>query len=158
APVEEEAVDHMQSMAALVDDMRNGRVELLFVLGGNPVYTAPSDFEFAPNPSKVRIKIPPGLYEDKTSQLCQWHIPETHFLELWGDIRSFDGTATIQQPLIEPLYGSKSAYEILSALLGDSTRSTYEIVRAYWQGANPQGDQFDAWWRKSVHDGIVVES
>ena len=97
-------------------------------------------------------------YEDETSELCHWHIPETHFLESWGDIRSFDGTATIQQPLIEPLYGSKSAYEILSAILGDSTKSTYEIVRGYWQQANPQGEQFEAWWRKSVHDGIVTES
>ena len=158
APVEEDAVDHMQSLEALVDDMRNGRVDLLLVIGGNPVYTAPSDLEFAQNLSKVRLRVHLALYEDETSELCQWHIPETHFLESWGDIRSFDGTATIQQPLIDPLYGSKSAYEILSAVLGDSTKSTYEIVREYWQQSNPQGEQFDAWWRKSVHDGVAAES
>jgi len=158
SPVEEDAVDHMQSLAALVDDMRNGRVDMLFVIGGNPVYTAPSDLEFGQSLSRVRLRTHLGLYDDETSELCQWHIPETHFLESWGDIRSFDGTATIQQPLIEPLYGSKSAYEILSAVLGDSTKSPYEIVRDYWQQSNPQGDQFEAWWRKSVHDGVVAES
>src|SRR5262249_36634780 len=95
---------------------------------------------------KVRV----GQYEDETSALCQWHIPETHYLESWGDIRSDNGTTTIMQPLINPLYEGKSAYEVLSAVLGQPTRTSYEIVREAW-GTDEKA------WRRAVHDGVVAE-
>src|SRR5204863_209350 len=113
-------------------EMQTGAVDLLVIVGGNPVYTAPADLELAKHFEKVRMRLHLGLHEDETSGLCHWHIPEAHFLESWGDIRSDDGTTTIMQPLINPLYGGKSAYELLSALLGQPTRSTYEIVRETW--------------------------
>src|SRR5262249_16073270 len=98
-----------------------------------------------------------GLYYDETSQLCHWHVPEAHCLESWGDTRAFDGTVTIMQPLIAPLYNGKSAYEVLAAMTARPEQSAYEIVRAYWQNKN-QGAGFENFWRRSVHDGFVAGS
>ena len=93
---------------------RQGRSAL--ILGGNPVYTAPADLQFADALAKVQLRVHLSLHDDETSALCHWHIPEAHFLEAWSDARAFDGTASIVQPLIAPLYGGKSAHEVLAAL------------------------------------------
>ena len=84
-------VDDFESLRELVEDMDAGKVEMLVIVGGNPVYNAPVDFLFAQRMSKVKLRIHLGLYADETSELCQWHIPEAHFLETWSDARTFDG-------------------------------------------------------------------
>ncbi len=150
-PVEANPVEQFQSLKQLTEDMEQGRVDLLIIVGGNPVYTAPADLEFAKHFGNVRMRVHLGLYEDETSDFSHWHVPEAHFLESWGDIRSDDGTTTITQPLINPLYGGKSAYELLSAVLGQPTRSTYEIVKEAWKLDEKS-------WRKAVHDGVVTNT
>jgi MoCo/4Fe-4S cofactor protein with predicted Tat translocation signal len=138
-PVEADPVDHVQSMAELVRDMNAGQVSALLILDGvNPLYTAPADLPFRAAFEKVALRIHHGLYQDETSQLCHWHIPAAHELESWGDARSFDGTVTIQQPLIEPLYGGKTATELLAATLGNQADATsYDLVRQYWTSRLP---------------------
>ena len=84
-------------------------VEMLVILGGNPVYTAPADLKFADHLAKVPLRIHLGLYQDETAALCDWHIPEAHYLESWSDARAYDGTASVIQPLIAPLFGGRSA-------------------------------------------------
>jgi molybdopterin-containing oxidoreductase family iron-sulfur binding subunit len=156
-PVEAEPVDQMASLAELVTEMDAGRVEVLFILGGNPVYNAPADLEFAQRISKVPLRAHLSLYEDETSDLCHWHIPEAHTLEAWGDARAFDGTVTIQQPLIAPLYGGKSAHEFLSALAGEPARSGYNTLRDFWR-PRAAGKDFETFWRTTVHDGVMEGS
>src|SRR6185503_15516827 len=86
--------------------------------------------------------------------LCQWQIPEAHFLEAWSDARGYDGTVSIVQPLIAPLYGGRSAHEVLAAMTDRPERSGYEIVRTHWnQGGASAG--FEASWRRWLHDGVV---
>src|SRR5467141_930260 len=116
--------------------MNAGKVDLLVIIGGNPVYTEPADLNFAEAMSKVQLRVHLSLYDDETSALCHWQIPEAHFLEAWSDGRAYDGTVSIVQPLIAPLYGGKSAHEMLSALIGVSDASGYDIVRGYWQKQN----------------------
>jgi molybdopterin-containing oxidoreductase family iron-sulfur binding subunit len=128
---ESQPTDQLAGLRDLVGEMNAGTVEFLLVLGGNPVYTAPADLDFAAAMQKVPMRAHLSLYEDETSALCQWHIPEAHFLEAWGDVRADDGTVTIIQPLIAPLYGGKTANEVVSAI-ADRERSGYEIVREYW--------------------------
>ena len=156
-PVEENPVDQIASLADLVQDMNAGRVQALLIIGGNPVYNAPADFGFAEAMNNVPLRAHLALYNDETSQLCHWHVPEAHYLESWGDARAFDGTVTIMQPLIAPLYNGKSAYEFLATLTPRPETSSYEIVRAYWQTKNP-GTGFETFWRKSVHDGFIANS
>jgi Fe-S-cluster-containing dehydrogenase component len=132
-------------------------VRLLLILGGNPVYTAPADLKFAALLDRVALRIHLGLYENETSQLCHWHVPEAHFLESWSDARAFDGTATILQPTIAPLYGGRTAAEVLSAFSEEAGRTAHELVRAHWRSRHP-GDDFESSWSVALHDGVETGS
>ncbi len=153
-PLDPNPADDVASLRELVQDMDAGKVETLIIIGGNPVYDAPADFRFSTHMSKVKLRIHMGLYADETSEFCQWHVPEAHFLETWSDARAYDGTVTIMQPLILPLYFGRSVHELLGAF-GDSPNQTpYEIVKGYWNRQHKTAD-FEDWWRKAVHDGLV---
>ncbi len=159
APVAANSVSCTASLAELVDDVRNKNVELLIVLGGNPVYTAPADFELAKLLQNVPLRFRLGLYADETSQFCQWHLPEAHYLESWSDARAFDGTASIVQPLIEPLYQGRTAHEVISLLGAVGRTPGYEIVRSHWRTAKKQSaDDFEDWWQTALHDGVITDS
>jgi molybdopterin-containing oxidoreductase family iron-sulfur binding subunit len=134
--------------------MRAGKVDVLLILGGNPAYDAPADLEFASalKSNAVNLKVFLGSHRNETAELCQWHVPEAHYLESWSDARAYDGTVSIIQPLIEPLYGGKTAHEIITILAGQSGFSGHELIQAYWQKQHTGAD-FDAFWRKSLHDG-----
>lgn len=153
-PVEANTADHTESLRQLAGDMEAGAVDMLVIVGGNPVYTAPADLNFRELISKVRLRIHLSLYNDETSELCHWHIPEAHYLETWSDARAYDGTVSIIQPLIAPLYRGKSAHELLAAFTSQPERSGYDIVRDYWRSRNSSGD-FEQFWRKALHDGLV---
>ena len=156
-PVEAEPVDQNASLAALVTAMNAGEVDLLLILGGNPAYATPADAGFVEALKKVPLKVHQGLHEDETSALCEWHLPEAHELETWGDVRGHDGTTTIQQPLIAPLYdGCKSSIELIAALLRHPSRSGYEIVQDTWKAKVPKDQSFDTFWKTSVHEGVVA--
>jgi molybdopterin-containing oxidoreductase family iron-sulfur binding subunit len=132
-PLEENPVDQLNDLRTLVSEIDAGVVEILVIVGGNPVYTTPADLKLdAARMKKVRLAIHLSQYDDETSELCHWHIPETHYLETWGDARAYDGTVTIQQPLITPLYNGKSAYELLAAFTDNPDRRSYDIVRQFW--------------------------
>jgi MoCo/4Fe-4S cofactor protein with predicted Tat translocation signal len=152
---EAQPVDQVQSLRELVQDMDAGGVDCLIMMGGNPVFSAPADFHFADRLSKVkfRVHLSPGL--DETSAYCHWHIPESHFLEAWSDVRAFDGTASIIQPLIHPLYDSRSAHDLVEVMMLQPSRLGYDIVRDYWK-TQLHGADFESSWRKALHDGIVA--
>ncbi|HVW83608.1 MAG TPA: TAT-variant-translocated molybdopterin oxidoreductase, partial [Bryobacteraceae bacterium] len=157
ASLEPKPVDQWADLRALVQDLNSNQVDLLLVLGGNPVYTAPPEVNFkgAIQMAKMRIRL--GLYDDETSALCQWVVPETHAFEQWSDAPAHDGTVTIMQPLIAPLYGGKSAHELLIAFTETPEKSGYQIVRDYWQSKH-SGNDYETWWKRSVHDGFVKDS
>ena len=142
------------TFSELVREMEAGAVSTLLILGGNPAFDAPADFRFGERLSKVPFKIHLSMHANETSELCHWLVPESHFLESWSDARAFDGTASIVQPLIDPLYDSRSAHELLAAFAGSAETSGHEIVRAFWRGRLP-GD-FEASWRKALHDGVIA--
>jgi MoCo/4Fe-4S cofactor protein with predicted Tat translocation signal len=149
--------DQIGSLRELAKDLLAGAVETLIILGGNPAYDAPADLDFArvlaSEQTKLRIHL--GLYDNETARLCHWHLPEAHCLEAWSDLRAFDGTATIQQPLIAPLYKGRSAHEVLALLLGQPDLSSREIVRDYWKRQALPGD-FEQVWRTALEDGLIA--
>lgn len=174
-PVEANPVDQTESLRELVDEMQSGSVETLLIVGGNPAFTAPADIPFASALANVKQRVHLGLYHDETAVLCHWHIAEAHFLESWSDARAFDGTVTILQPLISPLYDGKTAHELLALLTERPERSSYELVREYWRStfsgvsgtaqaaaADPaaarKAAEFEQFWRRSLHDGFVANS
>ncbi|MFO0966207.1 MAG: TAT-variant-translocated molybdopterin oxidoreductase [Gemmataceae bacterium] len=154
--------DPVESLRELADAMSEG-IDLLLVLGSNPAYTAPADLRFAERLEHVPFVVHLGLYADETADLAHWRLPETHFLESWGDTRAYDGTVSFVQPLIEPLYAGRSEYDILAILTSQLERSAYEVVRRYWRErflrmTRPTPSNFEAWWRKALHDGFVADS
>ena len=132
-PVEVDPVEHAASLRQLTNEMAAGQVQLLVILGGNPAFTAPADVPFAANLRAVPHSVYLGMFDDETAELCQWHVPELHALETWSDARAFDGTATVMQPLIAPLYQGWSAHEVLAALGDQPQTSSHNLVKGYWQ-------------------------
>ncbi len=125
------------ALAELTREMVGGRVETLVIVGGNPVFTAPADLDFGRTLGNVPLRIRLGLYNDETSRLSHWHIAEAHPLESWSDARSEDGTVTIFQPLIAPLFSGKTCHELLAAFSAEPEKTSHDIVREYWRGKLP---------------------
>jgi molybdopterin-containing oxidoreductase family iron-sulfur binding subunit len=156
-PVEAEPVDQIASLKDLIANMRGGKVDVLLIVSGNPVYSAPADLGFADALAKVPLRAHLSSHVDETSALCHWHIPEAHFLESWSDARAFDGTASIVQPLIAPLYNGHTAHEFLAATSARPEQSSYDIVREYWKSQSRSQD-FEADWRRWLHDGVIPDT
>ncbi|AIE85549.1 TAT-variant-translocated molybdopterin oxidoreductase [Fimbriimonas ginsengisoli] len=154
-------------LATLVQDLNGNAVDTLIVMEANPVYDAPADLNFRDAMLKARTKIRFGAYDDETSLWSEWHLPLAHELEAWGDARAFDGTLSVIQPLIAPLYEGRSAIEFLATLL-DEPKGGYDLVRDHWHQSGvfgspaPAGSKFDNAfeknWRTVVHDGLVKNS
>ncbi|MGI8743158.1 MAG: TAT-variant-translocated molybdopterin oxidoreductase [Bryobacteraceae bacterium] len=153
-PIEANPVDQLQSLRDLIGDLNAGKVDTLLILGGNPVYTAPADLGFADALKKAKLRFHMALYNNETSELCHWHLPEAHYLESWSDTRAYDGTVTFIQPLIAPLYAGKTIHEVLTVLGGQSEQSPHDTVRQNWQGNRTDAD-FDVFWQTALHNGIV---
>jgi len=132
--------------------MAAGQVGVLIVIGGNPVYDAPADLAFASALKNVKTSIHLHEYRNETSQLATWHVPRAHFLEAWGDVRTWDGTITVAQPLIAPLYGGLSAIELLSLLSGEE-KGGQELVQTAHKALG-----HETTWKQSVHDGFVAST
>jgi len=145
-------------ISELAADILDNKVDMLLMLGVNPAYDAPADVPMAQaiNAMTQRGDFTATLssHYDETSFLCLWHVPKTHYLECWGDVRAFDGTASIIQPLIEPIYSAHSEWEVLETMLGRQERAGLEIVRGYWHVRGGAQD-FEQWWVKSLQKGVI---
>jgi molybdopterin-containing oxidoreductase family iron-sulfur binding subunit len=157
-PVEVAPANQWESIGQLAADIRAGSVTTLLIVGSNPVYDAPADLDFKGVLPKVGFSARLGLYEDETSLLCHWHIPQAHELESWGDARAFDGTVSVIQPLIAPLYAGKSEVDFLAVVNGQASKPSHDVVHDYWQAQRPNVDRFDAYWEKTLRDGVVADS
>ncbi len=141
-------------LKALVADMNAGKVQWLVIMGVNPIYSAPADLNFLDAFNKVPVAVHLGSHVDETGSLSTWHVNKAHYLESWSDARAYDGTITIIQPMIDPLYGGKTGHDIFQSLLDAPVASAYDAVVANAK-TYIQGD-FAAGWRKALHDGWVA--
>lgn len=146
---------HISGITGLVQEMASGQVSTLVMLGGNPVYNTPAELKFAEALAKVPNSIHLSLYQNETSQSATWHLPQAHFLESWGDCRSYDGTLSVVQPLIDPLYKGKTSAEVVALLLGEEAKGR-DLVRQHFMSSHAvDGDKM---WRQALHDGVVAGS
>ena len=153
---------HGEALSTLVDEIRAGNVSTLLVLGGNPVYNAPVDLAFAEALEKVQTTIHLSLYRNETSRRCTWHIPRAHFLESWGDVRSYEGTYSVRQPLIAPLFGGRSSIEVLASIVHAAAEDAdgpvskpEELVRRTFEKI---AGQEKAQWGQTLRDGLLAGS
>jgi molybdopterin-containing oxidoreductase family iron-sulfur binding subunit len=151
------ATPKLEQLRQLTAEMNGGKVDLLLVLNTNPVYDAPPDLGFVDALNKVQLRVHLGLYQDETAKYCHWHVGGTHYLEQWGDTRTFDGTVSFMQPLIAPLYGGHSESELIEFLTNENEATSYALTQLYWQ-AQHLGADFKSWWERSLHDGFVAGS
>jgi len=156
-PVEANPVNQLESFTELCADMDAGRVKTLLIFGSNPVYDAPHDFDFTSKLKKVETAVLLSSHFDETAEYCQWHIAESHFLETWGEARAFDGTVSVIQPLIAPLYHTHSAFEVLAAFTDKPGRTAYDVVREGMKTLAGSADP-EKFWRKTLNDGVVANS
>lgn len=157
APVDPVAAGHTEFSQKLASEAGAGRVDTLIIIGANPLYDAPFDLGFDTLVAKIPFTAHCGSYRDETAERCTWHLPLTHMLEGWSDIRASDGTASIMQPLIRPLYDSRDGHQLLAMLQGEIGSGALDIIRNQWRGTAADG-QWDDWWRQTLQDGIVANS
>jgi molybdopterin-containing oxidoreductase family iron-sulfur binding subunit len=155
APREPLNKDEYSDLKSLVADLNDGKVDWLVILNANPIYDAPADLEFASAFEKAKTVAHLGSHVDETGQIAHWHIPAAHYLESWSDARAYDGTVSIVQPLIDPLYGGKTAHHFFQALLDEPGLSPYEAVRATWKPLIGASGDFEIGWRKALHAGWI---
>ena len=141
------------TLEELVADVKAGKVDTLLILGGNPVYDAPADLGITEALDGIATSIRLGLYDNETSQQCSWHLPQAHWLEAWGDARAYDGSYGVAQPMIAPLYGGRSAIELLATILGEQNADGQKLVIATFEQLFSAGD-----WRRTLHDGLLADS
>jgi molybdopterin-containing oxidoreductase family iron-sulfur binding subunit len=168
-PLEVDPTGEVGSLRELCADMDQGDVEVLVILGGNPVYDAPADLEFARRLAaegergkpRIPLRVHHSLYENETTRLCNWLVPEAHWLESWGDVRAYDGTVSIVQPLIAPLYNGRMRQEMVAALGPWPAAGPYDALRAHWRGFWQEHGQrgatdFEHFWTESLRNGVVA--
>ncbi|HET8937914.1 MAG TPA: 4Fe-4S dicluster domain-containing protein [Polyangiales bacterium] len=151
-PVDAQEPENFDSLKTLVSMINAGRVDTLLVLGGNPVYDAPADLNFAEALKKVPNSIAFNAYSDETASLCTWQVPRAHELESWGDQQSTRGDYSVQQPLIAPLWGGRTDAEVLGFVAGEPNWRAYDLVKATVEGRGIKGEVA---WRKTLHKGIA---
>jgi len=156
-PVDPITAGHLQSLRDLTNEISANKVHTLLVLGGNPAFDAPAALRFGDAIASIPFSAHLSLYDNETSARCSWHLPLSHLLESWSDLRAFDGTAGVVQPLIRPLYATRTAHDLLAFLGGPTSPSSYELVRTTWR--KQAGDSpFETWWRQTLQDGVVANS
>jgi MoCo/4Fe-4S cofactor protein with predicted Tat translocation signal len=144
---------HFDSLAALTKQLKAKQINTLIILGGNPAYDAPADLDFATALKSAQTSVHLSLYDNETSHLCTWHVPRAHYLEAWGDARAWDGTVSICQPLIEPLYDGKSNDQMLAMLAQEGETETDAIVRKTFADSLD-----DTAWRQALNDGLIADT
>ena len=144
----------LEGLTELAGDLGSGQVETLIIIGGNPVFDAPADLELEKKLSHARFTLHLSLFEDETSAACQWHVPENHFLESWSDAVGSDGTTSVVQPLIAPLYSGYSRHQLFGLFLGQVAAQDYDLVRDYWR-SHTQWNDFEKQWRQVLSDGVL---
>lgn len=149
--------DQIGSLKQLTDDMKAGKVDCLLMSGVNPVYDAPADLKFKDAIDAVRklkdktpLVLHHGVHQDETAVVCNWHVNAAHYLESWGDVRAFDGTVSVIQPLIAPLYGGRTFIELLAAVLEEAPSDGLAQVRK----AHPNVD--DKAWEVGLKTGVFA--
>jgi len=151
------ALPNAGALASLIGAINAGTIKTLVVLGGNPVFDAPADLDFAAAMAKVSQSIALGHNLDETSAKATWHVPRAHYLESWGDARALGGPISVVQPLILPLYDGRSVVEVMGLMLEGKDRPGYDIVRDTWRPILGEAD-FDTKWNRVLHDGLLAGS
>ena len=153
-PLNMSQVSSVKNFDSLCKDMKDGKINNLIILGANPVYDSPVDFDFEESLKKVKNSVHLTNIIDETSKLCSWNIAMNHYFECWGDAMTYDGHVSIVQPQIMPLFDSKSIIQVLSPIVHSKEQSAYDTVKNVWKSNIIKSGNFEREWDKVLHDGL----
>jgi Fe-S-cluster-containing dehydrogenase component len=154
-PIDPIGAGHVQSLQQLASDLGQGRADTVIFIDSNPAYSAPGDMSLGEAIAAAPFTAHIGIFEDETAALCKWRLPLSHILESWSDIRAFEGTASIVQPMIRPLYDTRTAHQLLALIgSGEESASSYDLVRETWRNRASTSD-FETSWRNWLHEGVI---
>jgi MoCo/4Fe-4S cofactor protein with predicted Tat translocation signal len=151
------ALPSRAALAELTGAMKAGEVKTLVLLGVNPVYDAPAELDFGAALAKVETSIALSTHADETVRRAVWHVPLAHPLESWEDARDPQGTISVVQPLILPLFGGKSATELLALVGTGKDQGGRDLVRETWKPILGEAD-FERRFNRVLHDGLLAGS
>ncbi len=155
-PVDPSPLGHGQSLRQLLETIESRETETLFIIDSNPAYAAPGELHISEAIARTSFSAHLGMYDNETASVCQWKLPLSHMLESWSDLRAFDGTASIVQPLIRPLYDTRTAHELLALIDNQLSASSYDLVRDTWRPHVSQ--DFEKSWRRWLNDGVIPDT
>ncbi len=160
-PLLADATAGPRALVPLAEEIASGQVDTLVITASNPVYTAPADLKFDKLLPRIPTTVYRTAYEDETAAVSSYVVPGAHPLESWGDARATDGTVSIVQPLIAPLWAGVTEIEVLAAFLGEGDLGAYEVLRRSWQAKvstvpGAATGEFEQIWEKWVADGVIV--
>ncbi|MGH7995140.1 MAG: TAT-variant-translocated molybdopterin oxidoreductase [Opitutaceae bacterium] len=144
-----------QSIGELAEAIRAGSVKTLVIFGGNPVYDAPADLDWISLQKSVAQVVRLGYRPDETALWSGVNLAEAHYLESWGDGRTYDGTLASIQPLIAPLFGGLTEIEVLARIAGEPNSDPRALVEATFVEST-RGSALD--FKRFLHDGILSGS
>ena len=139
-------------LSELAEEIRRGGVQTLVIVEANPVYSAPAALDFAALLARVPETICSAVTHHETSRRCRWFIPLAHYLESWGDARAYDGTISMIQPLIRPMYQSATLPELLAAFAGTEQPDTHRMLLDRYEHGDPLA------WQRLLQRGVVTGS
>ena len=168
-------------ISALLDDMNNGEVAALITHNVNPVYTLQDSKKYVSGLKNVDLKIACSLYNDESASKMTYCIPDSHYLESWGDAHPKHGLYTFMQPTIAPLFKSRQIQNSLLKWISEET-DYYTILKDYYLGYPlaewiASNDTYSEWkkgvdnkilekrkklnpitkdWDNAVHDGYCI--
>lgn len=152
-----EAVDHpsqFDQLAALTKSLNENAIDTVVLFDVNPVYTAPGALKFGEALAKAKTVVHAGLFAEETGAKASWHVPLAHFLESWSDAEGWDGTVSLVQPIILPLFSGRPLTTLLAQLAGEAETNDKKLLEGTWRAAGAALASEKA-WRKALHDGIV---
>ena len=144
-----------EDMDRLQEKLAGRELNTVILLNANPAYNHALNLD-SRRLLQTKQVIHFSAYQDESAKSVQWHLPASHYLEHWGDMRDWNGVASIIQPLIQPLYDTRSDIELLQLLLTGTEITGYELTRATWQTLFKTAD-FESAWQQVLLKGYYTE-
>ncbi len=147
-----------EAMAALIADVESKRVAGIIFYNCNPVYDHPMGGQLAAALKNLSLSVSTSSTEDETAFTSTYKAPDHHYLESWNDFEPKDGSYSLSQPAITPIFKTRQAQESLLTWATEPVEY-FSFVKKNWEnwfyGKAGSGLDFQSFWDKCLYDGVL---